>query len=56
MTTKDSNIPRQTKNSQLMDFRNDVLAARFVEHNPRLFLTYDWVDVPQLRPFLPKTR
>ncbi|KAJ6467708.1 hypothetical protein DFH09DRAFT_1111785 [Mycena vulgaris] len=24
MTTKDSNIPRQTKNSQLMDFRNDV--------------------------------
>ncbi|KAJ7698006.1 hypothetical protein B0H17DRAFT_1129949 [Mycena rosella] len=52
MTTKGSKIPRQTKNSQLMDFRNDVFAAGFVERNPQLFLTYNWVDVPQLCPFL----
>ncbi|KAJ6573305.1 hypothetical protein B0H10DRAFT_1964125 [Mycena sp. CBHHK59/15] len=37
---------------QLMDFRNDVFAAGFIERNPQLFLNYDWVDVPQLRAFL----
>ncbi|KAJ6531497.1 hypothetical protein DFH09DRAFT_1093171 [Mycena vulgaris] len=48
--TEGQNVLQRTKNT--LTAARPVFTAGFSERNPRMFLNYDWVDVPQLRVFL----